>query len=94
MLRKCDSITYDDYLHLQRIFVQGDCFETSLEEVDSISFSTDEAVNVILSHGYVEGADTYIFSNGIVLTEKEDSVHGKIIVVDSLDVHEKKWLIR
>ena len=86
-----DSITYDDYLHLQRIFVQGDCFETSLEEVDSISFSTDEAVNVILSHGYVEGADTYIFSNGIVLTEKEDSVHGKIIVVDSLDVHEKKW---
>lgn len=86
-----DSITYDDILHVQRVFVQGDCHESSLEDVDSITFSTDEAINVVLSKDYVENANTYLFSNGVVLTEKEDSVHGKIIVIDSLDVHDEIW---
>ena len=72
--------------------MQGDCKVSSLEEVDSITFSEEDAANIVFVQDYIDGANTYLFSNGIVLTEKEDSVHGKIIVVDSIDVKQKKWL--
>lgn len=90
-ISEIDSITYDSFRQLQKLYANGVCEEAILESVDSISFSSDEPINVVLSRDYIDDVKSYIFSNGIVLTEKEDSLQGKIIMLDSLDVVQNQW---
>lgn len=90
-ISEIDSITYDSFSQLQKLYTNGVCEEAILESVDSISFSSDEPINVVLSKDYINDVKSYIFSNGIVLTEKEDSLQGKIIMLDSLDVVQNQW---
>lgn len=86
-----DSIAYDVYSQVQKIYINGDCKETLLEDVDSVSFSAEEAINVVISNDYIAEATSYIFSNGVILAVKEDSIQGKILIVDSLDVATSQW---
>ena len=90
-ISEIDSITYDSFSQLQKMYINGECKETILESVDSISFSSDEAINVVLSKDYIDNAESYVFSNGLLLTEKVDSIQGKIIMVDSIDVLQNQW---
>lgn len=90
-INEIDSITYDVFDELQNIYVKGYCKSYLLQDVDSITFSEEEAINVVLSKDFIEGLDTYIFSNGIVVVEKEDSTKGKTIIVNSLNLENGIW---
>ncbi len=48
-------------------------------------------IKIVLSDSYIEDSKSYIFSNGIVLVEKIDSVKGIIIAVDSIDTNTSEW---
>lgn len=86
-----DSIIFDRLSQYQKIYIDGNCKIANIGSVDSITFSTDEAINVVENLHYVENSKSYIFTNGIIVVEREDSVHGKIIIVDSLDVNKSRW---
>ena len=89
-INKIDSITYDEDSLIQKIHVGDNHFDASLADINSVSFSNEDAINVVSSKDFIANTNSYLFSNGIVLIEKDDSLKNKIILVDSVDCSQNK----
>lgn len=85
-----DSLIHDLERELQILYIGGETYEFNIEDIDSVSFGKEE-VKVFYLPNYIEGTETYFFSNGCVVNISEDSINGYTVFVDSLDFKANKW---
>lgn len=71
--------------------VGGDETEEEYDEAFILSELENMEVGVICTPTYVDGADTYLFTNGLAMSVIRDSLSGYCVLIDSLDLKESVW---
>lgn len=69
----------------------GDETEEEYDEEFILSELENMEVGVICTPTYVDGADTYLFTNGLAMSVTSDSLSGYCVLIDSLDLKESVW---
>ena len=69
----------------------GDETEEEYDEAFILSELENMEVGAICTPTYVDGADTYLFTNGLAMSVIRDSLSGYCVLIDSLDLKESVW---
>lgn len=86
-----DSLTFDLDQQLQVLNIKGEKHLMPIDDVAYLSYEKSE-VETFYFPEFLEGADTYMSTDGIVLSVEKDSISGYTIFVDSLDLKANQWI--